>query len=337
MKLLIAGFNTRAFAESAVSAGFNVDAVDRFGDVDQCMQCRVHSVGENTGEIEDMAAVTDKVLCLLDNQKYDYFCYTSGYENRPEFLAEIQNKGVQLLGNSFEVNVKVRNVLTVSKMLNNEGFFVPLVISPKGESNGRRWVKKPVTGGGGRSVEFTDCPGSLPEGFFAQEFIPGMACSVVFLSTGKGCRLLGVSEQLVGTGAYNGRQFGYAGNIFPVSLPSGEMEKTLDYLEHMAGWFSTTFGLMGLNGIDFIYDGKNCWFIEINPRYTASMELVEMASGISMAGLHLDANRGILPSRESIMDPLGRVKSGDRFFYGKKIVYTDQDIQIVYCPELGLI
>ncbi len=148
------------------------------------------------------------------------------------------------------------------------------------------------------------------------------------MAAGGSCRLLGVTEQLTGTDSFNGREFGYAGNILPMALPvdspAEDRDKMLADLESMAGWLTENFQLVGLNGVDFIYDRGRCWFIEINPRYTASMELIEMAGGLSMAGLHFDACRGVMPSVETVVWP--------DVFYGKQIVYTDKDVQVVY-PE----
>ena len=40
-------------------------------------------------------------------------------------------------------------------------------------------------------------------------------------------------------------------------------------------------GLQGLFGLDFRLDGDQIWVTEINPRYTASVEILELASGCS--------------------------------------------------------
>ena len=40
------------------------------------------------------------------------------------------------------------------------------------------------------------------------------------------------------------------------------------------------FELSGLFGVDFILDGDQVWTLEVNPRYTASVEIVERATGI---------------------------------------------------------
>jgi predicted ATP-grasp superfamily ATP-dependent carboligase len=50
------------------------------------------------------------------------------------------------------------------------------------------------------------------------------------------------------------------------------------------------FGLRGLFGIDFMVDDAVAWLTEVNPRYTASVEVFESALGISLLGDHVQAS-----------------------------------------------
>jgi predicted ATP-grasp superfamily ATP-dependent carboligase len=65
--------------------------------------------------------------------------------------------------------------------------------------------------------------------------------------------------------------------------------------QHIASEVTRVFGLVGLNGIDFIAREGVPYPIEVNPRYSASMELVERCSGASLFELHAQACRGTLP------------------------------------------
>jgi uncharacterized protein len=40
------------------------------------------------------------------------------------------------------------------------------------------------------------------------------------------------------------------------------------------------FGLRGLFGVDFVWDGERAWTVEVNPRPTASLEAIEAAYGV---------------------------------------------------------
>ena len=78
--------------------------------------------------------------------------------------------------------------------------------------------------------------------------------------------------------------------------------KTLNAIRQAGRVVASELGLLGLFGIDLVIreDGVPV-FLEINPRYTASVECIERAHGISAIDLHLRACRGepvAVPSRE---------------------------------------
>ena len=90
------------------------------------------------------------------------------------------------------------------------------------------------------------------------------------------------------------------------------------------------FGLRGLFGIDFLLDDAGrAWLTEINPRYTASVEVFEMALGLPLLADHVravvnfaDENR----SRQLTDDSQGRLETARRSsggrMCGKAIVYA---------------
>lgn len=79
------------------------------------------------------------------------------------------------------------------------------------------------------------------------------------------------------------------------------------------------FGLVGLNGLDFILLEDQVWPIEINPRYTASMELIELATGLSVFDWHV---RSI---REGKLPPIDAdERRGNPTYYGKTILYAER-------------
>jgi predicted ATP-grasp superfamily ATP-dependent carboligase len=49
---------------------------------------------------------------------------------------------------------------------------------------------------------------------------------------------------------------------------------------------ATGCGLIGLFGVDFILSGQTFWPVEINPRYTASVEVLEYATGLTALAHH---------------------------------------------------
>ena len=59
-------------------------------------------------------------------------------------------------------------------------------------------------------------------------------------------------------------------------------------------------GLRGLFGVDFVLRDGIPWPVEVNPRYTASVEVLEFAAGIRALTLH----RSIFAANGSIAVPL---------------------------------
>ncbi len=91
--------------------------------------------------------------------------------------------------------------------------------------------------------------------------------------------------------------------------------------QELVAGLTREFHLAGLNGVDFILnDGRICP-LEVNPRYSASMELVEQALGVPLFGWHARA------VREKYLP--GRVSPGPaavaRAFYGKAILFAERD------------
>ena len=83
---------------------------------------------------------------------------------------------------------------------------------------------------------------------------------------------------------------------------------------------TAAFPLVGVGAIDFIATDEGLSPVEVNPRWSASMELVERARGVSMFGIHADAcAKGVLP-RFDLRDP---VATGT---YGKAILFARRDV-----------
>jgi len=146
----------------------------------------------------------------------------------------------------------------------------------------------------------------------------GMPGSVIFAANGHSAVVLGLSRQLVGDSRFGAQGFRYCGSLIgsrttPV-FP--RQEEILEAAAALAGEVTLEFGLVGLNGIDFIARKGVPYPIEVNPRYSASMELLERLHGLSMFELHLQACAGTLPSEVE-------VRAG---IEGKAIVFARRDV-----------
>jgi predicted ATP-grasp superfamily ATP-dependent carboligase len=107
--------------------------------------------------------------------------------------------------------------------------------------------------------------------------------------------LLGLTEQLVGQPAFGATGFNYCGNLVPPPLPSDELAALLREVRALITYLAEIFGLRGLNGLDFIWHAGRAWAIEINPRPSASLELLDLAYGLRVFDAHVRSFGGNCP------------------------------------------
>jgi uncharacterized protein len=292
--VLIAGVTTRAIAVSAAHAGYRVTAVDAFGDLDLRAVADVITLGPAAGTRFDPLAAAiagERVPAGL-------VAYTSNLENHPKAVERLA-RGRRLLGNPPAVLIRVRNPIALSALLRRRGFATPATrATPVIESAGTTWLLKPRRSGGGHRIERWRHARGVPRGSYLQERIAGIPGSVIFAANGHNAVVLGLSRQLVGDSRFGAQGFRYCGSLIgsrttPVFPRQGEI---LEAAAALAGEVTREFGLVGLNGIDFIARKGVPYPIEVNPRYSASMELLERVHGLSMFELHVQACTGTLPS-----------------------------------------
>ena len=163
----------------------------------------------------------------------------------------------------------------------------------------------------------------VPRGCYLQEFVDGIPCSVAFASAQGRAAPMGVFRQLIGDAAFGASGFTYCGNI--LTLPGdAQDDAVIDAACGLAQIVAETFGIVGVNGVDFVaHDGIACP-IEINPRWCASMELVERAFGLSIFGTHAGAcTTGTLPTFDLV-----RARRALGAAYGKAVVFTRADMLV---------
>jgi predicted ATP-grasp superfamily ATP-dependent carboligase len=145
-----------------------------------------------------------------------------------------------------------------------------------------RWLRKPRGGSGGFGIRTAD-PGESPTPTHdIQEFIEGRSLSALFVSHGKATTLLGVTEQLIGERWLHTTDFRYCGNLGPVEA-SDELQSSLCQL---ACSIAAETGLRGVWGMDFILRDEQPFLVEVNPRYTSGIEVLELATLVPILTAH---------------------------------------------------
>ena len=169
-----------------------------------------------------------------------------------------------------------------------------------------RWLRKPLRGGGGTRVrEWRG--GAVRAGTFLQERIDGVPCSAAAVGDGRDAVVLGLTEQLVGERAFGVRGHRWCGNLVPPRVPVPR-----DQAQAICSRVAAAFGLRGLFGVDFVWDGERAWTVEVNPRPTASLEAIEAAYGVRV----FDA-----PARSWI----ARARAGAA---GKAVLFATEDVVV---------
>jgi uncharacterized protein len=280
--LAIVGASTRSAAASAVRAGFQPLAADLFADADLraiATATRVSPYPE--GLIDWLRAVEPPA-----------WMYTGALENYPELVDQMAWIA-PLWGNPGDVLKRVRSPWELANVLRRAGVRFPEIrATPDGIPRDGSWLMKTYQGASGSGVRVWDeerAARSEEERGGAhlcfQQRISGTPCAAVYVAAESAARLLGVTRQLIGEPWLGAHGFQYAGSIGP--WPISEVARAT--LVKLGNVLAAQFELQGLFGVDFILNGDDVWTLEINPRYTASVEIVERFTGMSAIAAHAAA------------------------------------------------
>jgi predicted ATP-grasp superfamily ATP-dependent carboligase len=272
--VLVVAVSARMIAQLAVADGYEVTALDRFGDVD----LRAIAPGAT-------AASNDALAALAAGIEADAVVYGGGLENRADLVTQL-SQGRELLGTPADLLDAVRDPWSVAAAARAAGCKAPETRSiddlpAPAEPNG--WLRKPRHGGGGRGVRRW-MGGRLRTTDILQRHIQGLSCSAVAIADGRGAAVLGITEQL-----HRPPGFGWTGNLTPPRLPEGEQAELGGRLRAVCTEIAGRFGVRGAFGVDAIWDGRQAWVLEVNPRPPAGLELF----GPGSFKAHVLAARGL--------------------------------------------
>lgn len=290
--ILFVGVSVRAPVTSARRAGYACAAADCFGDLD--LRAEVPEELLATAPPPFSAGGLLRAARALPGRAV---VYGAPFENHPEAVARLSAER-EVWGVPAGALARVRDPVRLAAALRARGVATPAVLAP-GEARRadprRRWLRKRRRGGGGMGVRWWR-PGDPVRGDeVLQEYRDGTPGSAVALADGRRAAVLGLTRQLVGRTALGVGGFRYCGSILPFTAASGEADRLLALTGEAARALTHAFGLRGWFGFDFVASEGRLHVLEVNPRYTASMELVERGLGAPLFGLHVRALRGRLP------------------------------------------
>ncbi len=277
MHLIIIGASARAAAFSAHRAGLKPWCVDLFADADLACRFPVRKV--------PLHAYPDGILDALRDAPDGPVLYTGGLENHPDLLARIDRP---LWGNPPEVLRRVRDPFLVTDVLRRHGLPVLDVrAAPPTARDRRQWLLKPLRGSGGLGIRhYSGGTPFDPKTHYLQELAAGWCFGATFLGLPEGhALLLGVTGHIHAPWVVHAPAFHYCGSFGPLAVNPGSLPAMGDLL-------TREFSLRGIFGIDAVYhsapamDKPAYLLLEVNPRYTASIEIIERGTAFPFLDLH---------------------------------------------------
>ena len=323
MRTLLLGLSTRALAESAVRSGRKVFSLDYFGDWDQKTLLENHSLARDFR----LPFSAENLLTASEDLTFNAVVYTSNLENHTKVVDALGGRA-EVLGNGPEVLGRVRDCAVLRAFCRERSIPFPHTLLPgeeKWATSEFNWLCKPARAGGGSGIRPWDGR-RLKHTSILQVCLEGLPASAAFVADGKRAVVIGMTRQLIGHSEFGAFDFSWCGNILPLFLEHPQRHSVLGEVERMATLLVRHFGLRGVGGIDFVVStgpgGRlQPFLVEVNPRYTASMELIERAYGLNMYSLHLESMNGHLPAF-SLAEHL------DGPFWGKGIVFARKSLLI---------
>ena len=286
--VICAGASARSLAFSCLRAGLRPVTCDLFYDSDLAARCPGTRIAADTWP--------EGILGALEQLPPRPVIYSGGLENHPDLISRIENRH-ELLGNGSAVLARALDPSALNGCLAQAGLTVAEIRQAGEEAPGESgWLSKPIRSGGGIGIEAAS-KATTSEGRYLQRFVDGVPASALFIARESGSPnrtlLLGATEQLIGKNWLGAAGFTHCGNLGPLELEAEALQQVALAGETVAGELS----LRGLFGLDFILTQDGPFFLELNPRYTGSVEVIEASCGFEAIPHHLRACReGELPA-----------------------------------------
>jgi predicted ATP-grasp superfamily ATP-dependent carboligase len=283
--LAVVSISARMLAESALGDGFEVVALDLFGDADtRRASIEWHSIGEPASLSIDGARLLSALDALAQRRRVAGWIAGSGFEGRPDLL-ESGAALLPLIGTQADAMRRVRDPQAFFGFLDAQGIAHPAVrmTAPEDASG---WLVKDAHGCGGWHIRRAAPSDVVSAPWYFQREASGRPMSATFIANGHDASVLGFNQLIVRPLA--GRPFVFCGSVGPVPLPDDAADRVTAALRALVSAFS----LRGLGSLDFMLDGDAVDVLEVNPRPPASMALY----GPGMVAAHVRAcEQGELP------------------------------------------
>ncbi|TXT61128.1 MAG: Carbamoyl-phosphate synthase large chain [Promethearchaeota archaeon] len=322
-KVLVLGFNSRPLVYSLYQAGYEVFAVDFFGDVDLYPYVKdsviiTEKLGSSYGLLKDKFSsyLIDFTIELLEAYKdIDYLIIGSGlddaFRERKALMKSIKRIGYSIISanNTIDIIKKARNIDFLFNLLHAKRYKTPKTYNlgeyinqspPKPPELSFPLILKKKKSSGGLNVSKINSlrqldleieilkstqKNELTQWFF-QEFLKGIPVSCTTISNGSESKIISTNRQIIGLDFVNApHNFMYCGNIVPARL----LEKDINLIEEISLYLANKLGLKGINGFDFVLRDHYPYLMEINPRIPGSIRASEEVLNLNLLDMHIQS------------------------------------------------
>jgi len=286
--LVVLGFSARAAAECAVQAGHRPIVVDFCGDLDlTSLGCRYHSMADpawldwlvdqpTSGPVLITGGMEHQSLRL-----YDYFRRTGRSCDAIESVVAMRAiKNWQRWAQESDI-VWPKSIAMAD---------APLLQAPTMDSHSR-WVLKSHQSVGGQGVHDWPIDNATSshrflddsQNCYLQQKQQGTGVGVTFLTSDFGTIVLGGAESGFEDTQSFMPKYTYRGSIGPCQLSEASLARLRSFGQRVG----SEARILGLWQADFIVHPEFIALLEINPRWSASMELLDVAMEERLVGWHV--------------------------------------------------
>ena len=302
-ELLLIATSTRTLLASAIRGGYSAVVIDGFCD----REVRQHAVSATRVALRKEGGLDDGALAeaiIRTSKKYAKTLKTlvvgSGIEGCEASFEAIGQSGMQWQGKQVQYH----------RHTENQSFKSPSDQIMPMPDNMPPYLYKSAIGSGGVHIYRDDSYQDIKQDYYRQSYLPLTSISHLFLADGNQIETVGFSVQWHSKHDAS-HPFCYGGAIGAYSLDQS--------CATQAEVVAKKFDLIGLNNIDYLYGGSRLYFLELNPRPSATMTLYDEDYADGLLHAHIQACEGRGLERRSKVAPVCRTFA---------IIYTDEAIQL---------
>ena len=276
--LVFIGNSLVSISQSVKKLNKRVINIDSFNDTDL--------IGENFINSDQRGYVNQGVLLVLEKlnlRKNDTLIIVSGeYDSDKDYYNALSKFGY-IVGNKQSTIQEIYNHEKLFSKLSKNNIKFPKKISHNEAKKSKNFLNKNFYSSGGLGIQKNTIQKQIKTTDFYQAFIEGDVFSIVFISNkNKKFSIVGVNK--IFSKNTNLSEFTFSGAYSNVLLD----KKYIKSLECMINFFVSEYGLIGINGIDFIIK-DDVYFLEINPRITQTCFMYDDLFSNGFIEAHIEA------------------------------------------------